>query len=52
MHFAGQPCDMPEIYNLSKKYNFKIIEDASHAIGASYNFIEDNPENPNNKLIQ
>lgn len=52
VHFAGQPCDMPEIYNLSKKYNFKIIEDASHAIGASYNFIEDNPENPNNKLIQ
>jgi UDP-4-amino-4,6-dideoxy-N-acetyl-beta-L-altrosamine transaminase len=52
VHFAGQPCDMPEIYNLSKKYNFKIIEDASHAIGASYNFIEDNLENPNNKLIQ
>jgi dTDP-4-amino-4,6-dideoxygalactose transaminase len=52
VHFAGQPCDMAEIYNLSKKYNFKIIEDASHAIGASYNFIEDNPENPSNKLIQ
>jgi UDP-4-amino-4,6-dideoxy-N-acetyl-beta-L-altrosamine transaminase len=36
VHYAGQPCDMPTIYSLSKKYGFKIIEDASHAIGASY----------------
>lgn len=36
VHFAGQPCDMHAIYALSKKYGFKIIEDASHAIGASY----------------
>jgi len=36
VHFAGQPCDMKKIYQLSKKYKFKIIEDASHAIGASY----------------
>lgn len=36
VHFAGQPCDMPEISALSKQYGFKIIEDASHAIGASY----------------
>jgi len=36
VHFAGQPCDMEAIFNLSKKYNFKIIEDASHAIGSSY----------------
>lgn len=40
VHFAGQPCDMPAIYDLSKKYGFKIIEDASHAIGASYNQIK------------
>lgn len=40
VHFAGQPCDMPAIYDLSKRYNFKIIEDASHAIGASYNKIK------------
>jgi UDP-4-amino-4,6-dideoxy-N-acetyl-beta-L-altrosamine transaminase len=52
VHFAGQPCDMVEIYNLSKKYNFKIIEDASHAIGASYNFIEENPKNLTEKSIQ
>ncbi len=37
VHFAGQPCNMPAIYSLSKRYDFKIIEDASHAIGASYN---------------
>ncbi|MDB3897573.1 UDP-4-amino-4,6-dideoxy-N-acetyl-beta-L-altrosamine transaminase [Candidatus Pelagibacter sp.] len=37
VHLAGQPCDMIAIYELSKKYGFKIIEDASHAIGASYN---------------
>ena len=40
VHFAGQPCDMPEIYRLSNQYGFKIIEDASHAIGASYNQIK------------
>ena len=37
VHFAGQPCDMQAIHDLSLSYNFKIIEDASHAIGASYN---------------
>jgi UDP-4-amino-4,6-dideoxy-N-acetyl-beta-L-altrosamine transaminase len=36
VHFAGQPCDMKEIHNLSKQYGFKIIEDAAHAIGAKY----------------
>jgi len=40
VHFAGQPCDMPSIYDLSKRYGFKIIEDASHAIGASYNQVK------------
>ena len=36
VHFAGQPCNMPAIYDLSKRYGFKIVEDASHAIGALY----------------
>ncbi len=36
VHFAGQSCDMEKIYNLSKKYGFKIIEDAAHAIGGKY----------------
>ena len=37
VHFAGQPADLKKIYKLSKIYKFKIIEDASHAIGAKYN---------------
>lgn len=36
VHFAGQPCDMAEIASLAKKYGCRIIEDASHAIGATY----------------
>jgi len=36
VHLCGQPCDMAGIHALSEKYGFKIIEDASHAIGARY----------------
>ena len=36
VHFAGLPCDMAKIYDLSQKYGFKILEDASHAVGAKY----------------
>lgn len=36
VHFAGLPCDMKKIYNLKKKFKFKIIEDASHALGSRY----------------
>ena len=36
VHLTGRPCELDEISKLSKKYNFKIIEDASHAIGAEY----------------
>ena len=36
VHFAGQPCDMLAIHALGREYGFRIIEDASHAIGASY----------------
>jgi dTDP-4-amino-4,6-dideoxygalactose transaminase len=36
VHFAGQPSNMSEIHKLSKIYGFKIIEDASHAIGSSF----------------
>ena len=36
VHLCGQPCDMEKIHALSLKYGFKIIEDASHAIGARY----------------
>jgi len=36
VHLAGQSCDMQKIHQLSLQYGFKIIEDASHAIGATY----------------
>lgn len=36
VHFAGQSCEMKRIKNLSIDYGFKIIEDASHAIGGKY----------------
>jgi UDP-4-amino-4,6-dideoxy-N-acetyl-beta-L-altrosamine transaminase len=36
VHLCGQPCDMAAIYLLGQQYGFKIIEDASHAIGGRY----------------
>ncbi|MBD3821718.1 MAG: UDP-4-amino-4,6-dideoxy-N-acetyl-beta-L-altrosamine transaminase [Thiotrichales bacterium] len=36
VHFAGQSCDMRRIHQLGQEYGFKIIEDASHAIGGKY----------------
>lgn len=36
VHLCGQPCDLEKIHGLSLRYGFKIIEDASHAIGARY----------------
>ena len=36
VHLCGQPCDMAAIHALSQQYGFKIIEDASHAIGGKY----------------
>lgn len=36
VHLCGQSCDMKVIYSLSQRYGFKVIEDASHAIGGKY----------------
>ncbi len=36
VHFGGNPCEMDKIYKLSLKYGFNIVEDASHALGASF----------------
>ena len=36
VHLCGQPCDMEGIHALGQLYGFKIIEDASHAIGGKY----------------
>lgn len=36
VHLCGQPCDMQAIHALSRRYGFRVIEDASHAIGGQY----------------
>lgn len=36
VHLCGQSCDMEAIHRLSLRYKFRIIEDASHAIGGKY----------------
>ena len=36
VHLCGEPCDMQAIHALSQRFGFKIIEDASHAVGGSY----------------
>ena len=35
-HYGGLPCDMDELKKISSKYKIPIIEDAAHALGASY----------------
>ena len=37
VHFSGLPCDLAPLRALADRYGFKILEDASHAVGASYN---------------
>ncbi|MFJ1338373.1 UDP-4-amino-4,6-dideoxy-N-acetyl-beta-L-altrosamine transaminase [Pseudomonas caricapapayae] len=36
VHLCGQPCEMQAIHALAKRYGFKVVEDASHAIGGKY----------------
>ena len=36
VHMCGQPCDMQAIHALAQRFGFRIIEDASHAIGGKY----------------
>lgn len=36
VHLCGQACDMAGIHELSQRYGFRIIEDASHAVGGRY----------------
>ena len=36
VHLCGQSCDMLAIHELAQRFGFKIIEDASHAIGGKY----------------
>src|SRR5712691_5935097 len=36
VHLCGQSCDMAGIHALSRRYGFKVIEDASHGVGGRY----------------
>lgn len=36
VHFSGQPTEQKKIWSLAKKFNFKVIEDASHSLGATH----------------
>jgi len=36
VHYTGQPCDMDKIQEIAEKYKLIVIEDAAHALGASY----------------
>ena len=36
VHFAGLPCDMQRLIALKRRYGFRIVEDAAHALGARY----------------
>lgn len=36
VHFAGLPCDMDDIYEIAKRHQLRVVEDAAHAIGAEY----------------
>ena len=36
VHFGGQPCEMDRILEIARQYKVKVIEDAAHALPASY----------------
>ena len=36
VHYGGLPCDMDELHAIAKQYNIPVIEDAAHALGATY----------------
>ncbi len=36
VHYGGLPCDMDELHAIAHEYNIPVIEDAAHALGATY----------------
>jgi perosamine synthetase len=36
VHYAGLPCDMDELMSIAREYNIPLIDDAAHALGATY----------------
>jgi perosamine synthetase len=39
VHYGGLPCDLKELNETARKFNIPVIEDAAHALGATYNGI-------------
>ena len=37
VHYSGGVGDLNEIYNFAKKHNLRVIEDAAHAFGTTFN---------------
>ena len=37
VHHSGQACDLAAIYDIARKHNIAVIEDAAHAVGTEYN---------------
>ncbi|GAB6100048.1 UDP-4-amino-4,6-dideoxy-N-acetyl-beta-L-altrosami ne transaminase [Halanaerocella petrolearia] len=37
VHYTGQPCELDKIHKIAEEYNLIVIEDAAHALGATYN---------------
>jgi dTDP-4-amino-4,6-dideoxygalactose transaminase len=36
VHFAGLPVDLDPLYEIAKRYDLRVLEDAAHAMGAEY----------------
>ena len=36
VHYSGQPCDLAAVYDIARRRNLSVIEDAAHAVGAEY----------------
>jgi perosamine synthetase len=36
VHWGGYPCDMDELHAIARRHNLVVIEDAAHALGATY----------------
>ena len=36
VHYAGFPCDQDRLYSLAQRYGLRVIEDAAHALGSTY----------------
>ncbi len=46
VHYGGLPCDMDELNAIGKEYGIPVIEDAAHAIGATYKGKKDRGKSP------